>query len=505
MKDKRYKGNKSSIRHRVYIFIIAILAIVAFGTLAITYRISTNQMDRFYKQSVLDNSRNFASLVDGDYLMKLKNTICTDEYIELREKAANEDNEELIENFLKDKGLWEEYKKIKDSLQKYIDNSDNIKYLYLIIAGDETATEDQYLIDDWNEPLYSTGLWEEREGELLNKDIRDGKTAAISNGDWGWLCSGYYSVYDSNGNYVCVVGCDTDMGAIMQSRREFIVISIASVFGLLVAALIITTIVVNKIIVRPLDALVEDLDKFDPMNSDSYDESHVISLNNKKIYGEMRKVYLSVQKMQTDIIDHMARVTKLERYKVKIEKDIESQEDKLKAKDEKLKEIRTVASRDALTGVGSKLAYNDKVAELRKKMGNGFRDFAFIMVDINNLKMVNDKFGHELGDKYIQGCCSVVCDILKHSPVFRIGGDEFVAVLQGDDFLSYDERCNELRSKFEETYSNEENTFWERYSAAVGVAVATDSDKQVEDIFKRADKNMYDNKMIFREKNGSYR
>ena len=126
MKDKRYKGNKSSIRHRVYIFIIAILAIVAFGTLAITYRISTNQMDRFYKQSVLDNSRNFASLVDGDYLMELKNVICTDEYIELREKAANEDNEELIENFLKDKGLWEEYKKIKDSLQKYIDNYDNI-------------------------------------------------------------------------------------------------------------------------------------------------------------------------------------------------------------------------------------------------------------------------------------------------------------------------------------------------------------------------------------------
>lgn len=41
------------------------------------------------------------------------------------------------------------------------------------------------------------------------------------------------------------------------------------------------------------------------------------------------------------------------------------------------------------------------------------------------LDCLNDTYGHTAGDNYIKGCCKVICQIYKHSPVFRIGGDEF--------------------------------------------------------------------------------
>jgi GGDEF domain-containing protein len=54
------------------------------------------------------------------------------------------------------------------------------------------------------------------------------------------------------------------------------------------------------------------------------------------------------------------------------------------------------------------------------------------MFDLNDLKHINDRYGHERGDEYIVNCCRLICQVFKHSPVFRIGGDEFVALLRGE-------------------------------------------------------------------------
>ena len=56
------------------------------------------------------------------------------------------------------------------------------------------------------------------------------------------------------------------------------------------------------------------------------------------------------------------------------------------------------------------------------------------MLDLNGLKKINDTLGHEKGDTYIIDACKIFCDHFKHSPVFRIGGDEFVVILEGEDY-----------------------------------------------------------------------
>ena len=121
------------------------------------------------------------------------------------------------------------------------------------------------------------------------------------------------------------------------------------------------------------------------------------------------------------------------------------------------------------------------------------------MMDINYLKTVNDNYGHNNGDKYIRGCCHILCNALKHSPVYRIGGDEFVAVLTGEDYAGRTDRINELRTIFEKTYANDGAEPWDRYSASLGMSEYTSADESAESVFKRADQAMYEAKNKFKK------
>ena len=89
--------------------------------------------------------------------------------------------------------------------------------------------------------------------------------------------------------------------------------------------------------------------------------------------------------------------------------------------------------RDALTGVKSKHAYMETEAELNLKIASGDQSLTFgvAVCDVNGLKQVNDTLGHKAGDRFIQDASRMICDIFKHSPIYRIGGDEFVIVMTG--------------------------------------------------------------------------
>ena len=101
----------------------------------------------------------------------------------------------------------------------------------------------------------------------------------------------------------------------------------------------------------------------------------------------------------------------------------------------KLGSYMRVAYKDALTDVRNVNAYTEVKAKIEKDIQlKKAPAFGIIVFDLNNLKLVNDTMGHEAGDKYIQDSCRMICDIFKHSPVFRIGGDEFVAILTKDDY-----------------------------------------------------------------------
>ncbi len=163
--------------------------------------------------------------------------------------------------------------------------------------------------------------------------------------------------------------------------------------------------------------------------------------------------------------------------------------------DEINKRLFDLMRRDALTNVNNRVAFEDKTNSLQFQINSDPEvKFALAMFDVNSLKLINDSQGHEAGDEYLLRTCHLICDVFKHSPVYRMGGDEFIAVLTGEDYDNRDELVAQLNSRLS-PYSKTLPLPDDYVSIACGLAVyGRGKDNSVIDVLKRADEEMYKDK-----------
>lgn len=158
--------------------------------------------------------------------------------------------------------------------------------------------------------------------------------------------------------------------------------------------------------------------------------------------------------------------------------------------------VMTVAYKDPLTSVRNVNSYTEFKESIEVNIRNGkIREFAVVVFDLNDLKYVNDNLGHEAGDKYIKDGCTLICKTFTHSPVFRIGGDEFAAFLTNDDYNHRDELIYEFNSQVEDNLTNGGAVV----SAGISVYDA-EKDSGYDEVFARADVLMYDRKKELKAK-----
>ena len=151
-----------------------------------------------------------------------------------------------------------------------------------------------------------------------------------------------------------------------------------------------------------------------------------------------------------------------------------------------------LANKDALTGIRNKTAYDKEASQLDWQIADGNAQFGIVMVDLNFLKRINDTFGHEQGNIAIKKLCYIICHVFEHSPVFRIGGDEFVVIVEHDDYANVEALVSACNQQFAALAADETLEQWERVSASVGYALYdAHIDNSVANVFKRADKAMY--------------
>ena len=158
--------------------------------------------------------------------------------------------------------------------------------------------------------------------------------------------------------------------------------------------------------------------------------------------------------------------------------------------------LNDLAYADALTSLHNKGAFDIMIQNIQIQVSEPGHapEFAVCIFDCNNLKKINDQTGHDKGDIYLKETAAIICEVFDHSPVFRIGGDEFAAVLVNNDYqrreellVLFDELCAKKRAK--------ESEPWEQVDVARGMAVYDPKeDESVNDVVRRADKLMYDHK-----------
>lgn len=156
------------------------------------------------------------------------------------------------------------------------------------------------------------------------------------------------------------------------------------------------------------------------------------------------------------------------------------------------KKLDILAFKDSLTGIGNVASYDSFTEHVHEQIEQGNAEFALVVMDANGLKFINDNYGHEAGNKYIKECAMFICNIFDHSPVFRIGGDEFIAILEKSDYHSRDE----LIKKFDTDIADKSVEF-EKYSMKLSIARGMAEYKKgmsFSEVFYHADSEMYLNK-----------
>ena len=155
--------------------------------------------------------------------------------------------------------------------------------------------------------------------------------------------------------------------------------------------------------------------------------------------------------------------------------------------------IRELAYIDSLTGVKNTTAYNEEVQRLERSVEMKNEKFGLILFDANDLKKANDSLGHRAGDMLLKNACHLICRIFRRSTVYRIGGDEFVVILRGDDYNEREELLSRFYDDMRNTSFDYNGNIW-RISIAHGLAICENDDTSFANIFSRADRELYKNK-----------
>ena len=151
-----------------------------------------------------------------------------------------------------------------------------------------------------------------------------------------------------------------------------------------------------------------------------------------------------------------------------------------------------VYNTDMLTGLKNRNSFEVDINNINA--GHDMERRAVLSVDLNNLKKVNDKFGHAVGDKYIQSAAEILSEYaIQGSVAYRTGGDEFTVLVENAQQTQLELWIDSLHRLMRELKigTGEWNSF------AIGYAIYDASlDENLIDTYKRADHEMYRDKQI---------
>ena len=395
----------------------------------------------------------------------------------------------------------EKYKETSAYFDNFVTNYSDLHYLYILKVGDDgnvysicSANSDY---EKENEPDMVLHLgetssdWYSEEVTNTLAEITKGNEDIffLQPSEWGVDYTLARPLIDSSGDHYALLCVDIDTAAIKQTLRTTSLVTGGIVLGV---ALVFTALLIQWMYfftIKPIKKLKNSVIELADKTNDSKDPTE-LEFKAPATHGilEVQELSNAVEKMTNDIRNYILNITEQEKEVAHLHESIE--------------EMDVVAYQDALTGVKNKAAYDRDAKLLSEKIKNKEDvKFAIVMIDVNDLKGINDTFGHDSGDIYIKGSCAIACEIFKKSPVYRVGGDEIAIILQGEDYENRFDLVDEAKEEYRKSLENEEVEKFRRFSAAVGIATFDKNhDEEIESVFRRADKAMYQNKTAIKGK-----
>ena len=335
------------------------------------------------------------------------------------------------------------------------------------------------LLGDYITDFLPPGFGDQVYDEFLNRyDIKYSKEKNAFGNDY----YAAYTIRNSDGTPVAILTTSASLDEIDGTMREYMKVIGISILALATIFVIIMVEWLKRRVIKPLKQIGTVADDFERKSRDTKDPEALV-MENKSLHkgDELEALADTLVAMSLHVKAYVEEL-------LKSALQMESMRDEVTR-------ANNLAMRDSLTGVKSKAAYDQQRQRLNLDIQGGVAEFAIAMIDINYLKRINDNYGHEKGNIYIKKMCTMICDVFNHSPVFRVGGDEFVVVLIHRDYENRDDLISELKAKMAELSEKTDLEEWLRPSAAIGLGIFDDKkDTDCDQVFKRADDAMYENK-----------
>ena len=423
------------------------------------------------------------------------NTIDSDKLQSIRDKVLEIYNasDNRVSNEYWDESEWEDYISQYSDIQKtyefvsmqrwlrQIQNDNHVDCIYIIYSDTENK-DVVYIVDasyEENCPPGSFDHYTETDYAVLENPEQGFPVEITNTSEYGWLMAVGKPIYNDVGDIICYVGVDETMNEIMGLRNRIVLYITITMCFVSAIFVFICILLVDRFVVKPINTLSNaSVDYCKENKSNVHHQFADLKINTG---DEIETLANSMIKMEEDINDYVHNLI--------------AATNELMLARERENQLDLIANVDALTRVRNKRAYDQECARLDEGIKCGRTKFGMAMIDLNDLKVLNDTYGHEKGDIGIKTVCSLICSIFQHSPVFRVGGDEFIVILENTDF----EHADKLIAYFESSLSNiKQNSSldpWKKVSAAIGYAVFDpECDQTADDVGKRADKKMYEYK-----------
>jgi diguanylate cyclase (GGDEF)-like protein len=156
------------------------------------------------------------------------------------------------------------------------------------------------------------------------------------------------------------------------------------------------------------------------------------------------------------------------------------------------KELEKLATTDPLTGAKNRRAFLQFFEQELTRSRRYNHNVALLMMDIDHFKDINDKYGHNTGDKALKLLVAEAHGILRGNDLFgRWGGEEFIALLPESDIHQASTVAERLRGNLSKIEVSTNSGAIIRFTVSIGMTVVKNKDDLLDDIVKKADKALY--------------
>lgn len=483
---KKEEGNKKGIRFPISVK--AILMVIVFGliiaeTAMVFFTIfSSADNKENYKNSATKLATTVSLSLDKDKTKAVKDkayTIYENSSKPGREKEGTEEHKAYLALFDQVKAM-DEYVFLKaylSSIKKANPETDGI-YLGFV---DYAAAKTIYIVYDEENEIYPVGMIDDIYEEDMDviKDPMRGFLASIyvEETTGATLVTAGVPVLDQNKEIICYCLVDITMATVRSKQAN----SIVMLFVFLVSTVLLLSIlgffVMHFIFLKPIKKLQNAAKTYDVEHSEethkAFEELYLRSND------EFRDLSEAMKGMENDLHNKIDELTRAYA--------------SLLASKKAAGELEVLANTDALTGTLNKIAFDTKTMKMNASIANKEPiSFGIVMVDLNDLKPINDKYGHGAGNEALINLVGLLSSCFPNIMIYRVGGDEFVLILEGEVLRKAKTYIANFDAKIEALSKDSNLTPMEKCFAAIGYSEFDPKlDRYVDDVFKRADKAMY--------------